>query len=116
RGVRSAATRRFFTEKKKRSKKRKEFAFHLCYKFKYHPKITQETFPHRFSPTEIPRRGIQAAAAAVTLLFLQLKLGRKVSGDPPPAAPLAKVVEICYNRIRSDSVNGFQKKEVQKDA
>ncbi|ERJ86695.1 hypothetical protein RUMCAL_03464, partial [Ruminococcus callidus ATCC 27760] len=42
--------------------------------------------------------------------------GRKVSGDSPPPAPLAKVVEICYNRIRSDSVNGFQKKEVQKDA
>ncbi|MFQ7515288.1 MAG: hypothetical protein ACLRMM_07595, partial [Ruminococcus callidus] len=30
-----------------------------------------------------PRRGEQAAAAAVTLPFLQLKLGRKVSGDPP---------------------------------
>ncbi|WP_302337515.1 hypothetical protein, partial [uncultured Ruminococcus sp.] len=30
-----------------------------------------------------PRRGIQAAAAAVTLPFSQLKLGRKVSGDPP---------------------------------
>ena len=36
-----------------------------------------------FRPTKIPRRGIQAAAAAVTLPFLQLKLGRKVSGDPP---------------------------------
>ncbi|ERJ86735.1 hypothetical protein RUMCAL_03460, partial [Ruminococcus callidus ATCC 27760] len=29
-------------------------------------------------------RGEQAAAAAVTLPFLHLKLGRKVSGDPPP--------------------------------
>ena len=36
-----------------------------------------------FSPTKIPRRGKQAAAAAVTLPFLQLKLGRKVSGDSP---------------------------------
>ncbi|MFR3041517.1 hypothetical protein, partial [Ruminococcus callidus] len=65
---------------------------------------------------KLPRRGEQAAAAAVTLPFSHLKLGRKVSGDSPPPAPLAKVVEICYNRIRSDSVNGFQKKEVQKDA
>ena len=32
----------------------------------------------------IPRRGIQAAAAAVTLPFLHLKLGGKVSGDSPP--------------------------------
>ncbi|WP_277217453.1 hypothetical protein, partial [Ruminococcus callidus] len=32
--------------------------------------------------TKIPRRGEQAAAAAVTLPFSQLKLGRKVSGDP----------------------------------
>ena len=71
----------------------------------------------KFLSTKLPRRGEQAAAAAVTLPFSLLKLGRKVSGDPPPpAAPLAKVVEICYNRIRSDSVNGFQKKEVQKDA
>ena len=37
-----------------------------------------------FRPTKIPRRGIQAAAAAVTLPFLHLKLGRKVSGDSPP--------------------------------
>ena len=49
----------------------------------HHPKITQETVPHRFSPTKLPRRGIQAAAAAVTLPFLLLKLGRRVGGDPP---------------------------------
>ncbi|WP_289027396.1 hypothetical protein, partial [uncultured Ruminococcus sp.] len=36
-----------------------------------------------FRPTKIPRRGEQAAAAAVTLPFSQLKLGRKVSGDSP---------------------------------
>ena len=75
----------FFAEKKKRSKKRKEFAFHLCYTATHHPKIIQETFPHRFSSTKLPRRGIQAAAAAVTLPFLHLKLGRRVSGDPPPS-------------------------------
>ena len=75
----------FFTEKKKRSKKRKEFAFHLCYTATHHPKIIQETFPHRFSSAKLPRRGIQAAAAAVTLPFLHLKLGRRVSGDPPPS-------------------------------
>ena len=37
-----------------------------------------------FPPTKLPRRGEQAAAAAVTLPFSQLKLGCKVSGDPPP--------------------------------
>ncbi|WP_462368087.1 hypothetical protein, partial [Ruminococcus callidus] len=36
-----------------------------------------------FRSAKIPRRGIQAAAAAVTLPFSLLKLGRKVSGDPP---------------------------------
>ena len=35
----------FFTEKKKRSKKRKEFAFHLYYKVKYHTKITRHKNP-----------------------------------------------------------------------
>jgi len=74
----------FFTEKKKRSKKRKEFAFHLYYAAMHHPKITQETFLHKFLSTKIPRRGEQAAAAAVTLSFSHLKLGRRVSGDPPP--------------------------------
>ncbi|WP_288534949.1 hypothetical protein [uncultured Ruminococcus sp.] len=65
----------FFTEKKKRSKKRKEFAFHLFYKI--------QVSPEDHTSTKIPRRGIQAAAAAVTLPFSQLKLGRKVSGDSP---------------------------------
>ena len=51
----------FFTEKKKRSKKRKEFAFHLYYAAMHHPKITQETFLHKFLSTKIPRRGEQAA-------------------------------------------------------
>ena len=46
----------------------------------HHTKITQETVPHRFSLTKIPRRGEQAAAAAVTLPFSLLKLGRRVSG------------------------------------
>ena len=46
--------------------------------------LSGEAFlPCKFLSTKIPRRGIQAAAAAVTLPFLQLKLGRKVSGDPP---------------------------------
>ena len=62
-------------KKEKRSKKRKEFAFHLFYKI--------QVSPEDHVSTKIPRRGIQAAAAAVTLLFSQLKLGRKVSGDPP---------------------------------
>ena len=64
----------FFTEKKKRSKKRKEFAFHLYYKVKYHTKITHQ----QNSPG-----GVTGGLSAVTLPFLHLKLGRKVSGDPP---------------------------------
>ena len=73
----------FFTEKKKRSKKRKEFAFHLYCKIPISPEDYTRNCHNRFSLTKLPRRGIQAAAAAVTLPFSQLKLGRKVSGDPP---------------------------------
>ena len=40
-----------------------------------------------FPPTKLPRRGEQAAAAAVTLPFSHLKLGGKVSGDSPPQPP-----------------------------
>ncbi|WP_302932733.1 hypothetical protein, partial [uncultured Ruminococcus sp.] len=68
----------FFTEKKKRSKKRKEFAYPCTTR-----QCTTRRLHKRFSPTKLPRRGEQAAAAAVTLPFLQLKLGGKVSGDPP---------------------------------
>ncbi len=73
----------FFTEKKKRSKKRKEFAFHLYCKIPISPEDYTRNCHNRFSSTKIPRRGKQAAAAAVTLPFSQLKLGRKVSGDSP---------------------------------
>ncbi|WP_456112746.1 hypothetical protein [Ruminococcus sp.] len=37
----------------------------------------------KFLSTKLPRRGEQAAAAAVTLPFSHLKLGRKVSGGSP---------------------------------
>ena len=73
----------FFTEKKKRSKKRKEFAFSLYCKIPISPEDYTRNCHNRFSSTKLPRRGEQAAAAAVTLPFSQLKLGRKVSGDPP---------------------------------
>ena len=73
----------FFTEKKKRSKKRKEFAFHLYCKIPISPEDYTRNCHNRFSSTKLPRRGEQAAAAAVTLPFLQLKLGRRVSGDSP---------------------------------
>ena len=62
-----------------RSKKRKELAYPCTYGNASHEDYTS---------TKIPRRGEQAAAAAVTLPFSQLKLGRKVSGDPPPAVTL----------------------------
>ena len=81
----------FFTEKKKRSKKRKEFAFHLFYKI--------QVSPEDHTSTKLPRRGIQAAAAAVTLPFSQLKLGRKVSGDPPLSL-LKRKKEAKKKRVR----------------
>ena len=56
---------------------------HLYYKVQVPPEDYTRNCHNRFSSTKLPRRGIQAAAAAVTLPFLQLKLGRKVSGDPP---------------------------------
>ena len=91
-GLLSTAANRFHKElrfffsllkRKKEAKKEKSSRFTCSTRFKYHPKITKETFLHRFLSTKIPRRGEQAAAAAVTLPFSQLKLGRRVSGDPP---------------------------------
>ncbi|WP_455522515.1 hypothetical protein [Ruminococcus sp.] len=61
----------FFTEKKKRSKKRKELAFHLYCKIQVSPEDCTKN--NIFQSTKLPRRGEQAAAAAVTLPFLQLK-------------------------------------------
>ena len=72
---------RFFfslLKRKKEAKKEKSSRF-TCTTWQ---RTTRRLYK-RFSPTKIPRRGEQAAAAAVTLPFLQLKLGRKVSGDPP---------------------------------
>ena len=60
----------FFAKKKKRSKKRKEFAFHLYCKIPISPEDYTRNCHHRFSSTKLSRRGIQAAAAAVTLPFL----------------------------------------------
>ena len=74
---------RFFfslLKRKKEAKKRKEFAFHLYCKIPISPEDYTRNCHNRFSSTKIPRRGIQAAAAAVTLPFSQLKSGRKVSG------------------------------------
>ena len=78
----------FFTEKKKRSKKRKEFAFHLYYTATSHPKITRKIedtcniFP-QILINKTPPAGHTGGLPAVTLPFLHLKLGRKVSGDSP---------------------------------
>ena len=60
----------------------------MYYKVKYHTKITRKIentcniFPQILT-NKTPRRGIQAAAAAVTLPFSLLRLGRRVSGDSP---------------------------------
>ena len=69
---------RFFfslLKRKKEAKKEKSSRFPCTTR----QRITRRLYK-RFSPTKLPRRGEQAAAAAVTLPFLQLKLGRKVSG------------------------------------
>ena len=68
---------RFFfslLKRKKEAKKEKNSHSTCTVRFQYHPKI------QHFRSTKLPRRGKQAAAAAVTLPFSQLKLGRKVSG------------------------------------
>ena len=78
---------RFFfslLKRKKEAKKEKNSPTLVLYGNASHEDYTRNFFPHRSSSTKLPRRGIQAAAAAVTLPFSQLKLGRKVSGDSPP--------------------------------
>ena len=77
---------RFFfslLKRKKEAKKEKSSPTLVLHGNVPHEDYTRNFFPHRFSSAKIPRRGEQAAAAAVTLPFLHLKLGRKVSGDPP---------------------------------
>ena len=84
---------RFFfslLKRKKEAKKEKSSRFTCTTKSsitrRLHERLrTRAIYSHRFSPTKLPRRGIQAAAAAVTLPFSQLKLGRRVCGDPPRA-------------------------------
>ncbi|WP_302194924.1 hypothetical protein, partial [uncultured Ruminococcus sp.] len=65
-------------KRKKEAKKEKSSRFPCTTRQR-----TTRRLHKRFSPTKLPRRGEQAAAAAVTLPFLQLKLGGKVSGDSP---------------------------------
>ena len=68
---------RFFfslLKRKKEAKKEKSSRF---------PCATRSNITRRLHVAKIPRRGKQAAAAAVTLPFLLLKLGRRVGGDPP---------------------------------
>ena len=82
---------RFFfslLKRKKEAKKEKNSRFTCTTRSnitrRLHERLrTRAIYSHRFSSTKLPRRGEQAAAAAVTLPFLQLKLGRRVSGDPP---------------------------------
>ncbi|WP_370742474.1 hypothetical protein [Ruminococcus callidus] len=77
----------FFAEKKKKAKKEKSSPTLVLYGNASHEDYTRNCH-NRFSSTKLPRRGEQAAAAAVTLPFSQLKLGRKVSDDPPHAVTL----------------------------
>ncbi len=60
----------------------------MYYKVKYHPKITRKIedtcniFPQILT-NKTPPAGHTGGLSAVTLPFSLLKLGRKVSGDPP---------------------------------
>ena len=73
----------FFAEKKKEAKKEKSSRSTCTVRFQYHPKITREILTNKTPP-----EGHTGGLSAVTLPFLQLKLGRRVSGDPPPAVTL----------------------------
>ena len=66
---------RFFFSLLKRKKKQKKKRVRIL------PVLQGQVSPEDYTSTKLPQWGEQAAAAAVTLLFLQLKLGRKVSGD-----------------------------------
>ena len=66
----------FFSLLKRKKEAKKEKSSHFTC-------ATRSNITRRLHVAKIPRRGEQAAAAAVTLLFSQLKLGRRVSGDPP---------------------------------
>ena len=66
----------FFSLLKRKKEAKKEKSSHsTC--------TIRSSITRRLHVAKIPRRGKQAAAAAVTLPFSQLKLGRKVSGDSP---------------------------------
>ena len=72
---------RFFfslLKRKKEAKKEKSSRSTCTVRFKYHPKITQEILTNKTPP-----EGHTGGLSAVTLPFSQLKLGGKVSGDPP---------------------------------
>ena len=66
----------FFSLLKRKKEAKKEKSSHCTC-------TTRSSITRRLHAAKIPRRGKQAAAAAVTLPFSHLKLGRKVSGDPP---------------------------------
>ena len=77
---------RFFfslLKRKKEAKKEKSSPTLVLHGNVPYEDYTRNFFPHRFSSTKLPRRGEQAAAAAVTLPLSHLKLGRRVSGDSP---------------------------------
>ena len=76
---------RFFFSllKRKKKQKKKKVRVSLVLYGNASPEDYTRNCHNRFSSTKLPRRGEQAAAAAVTLPFLQLKLGRRVSGDSP---------------------------------
>ena len=86
-GLLSTAANRFHKElrfffsllkRKKEAKKEKSSRFTCTVRFKYHAKITQEILINKTPPA-----GHTGGLSAVTLPVSHLKLGRKVSGDPP---------------------------------
>ena len=66
-------------KRKKEAKKKRVRVSPVLYGNVSHEDYTRNCH-NRFLSTKLPRRGEQAAAAAVTLPFSLLKLGRRVSG------------------------------------
>ena len=86
----------------------------MYYKVKYHTKITRkiEDTCNIFSQiltNKTPPEGHTGGLSAVTLLFLQLKLGGKVSGDSPPPPPLPHANPLKNYCLRRGALHRLQK-------
>ena len=91
---------RFFFSllKRKKKQKKKRVRIPLVLYGNASPEDYARNCHNRFSSTKLPRRGEQAAAAAVTLPFLQLKLGRNVNSTSPLLNPRNRHPKIPHKK------------------